>query len=35
VSYGIIKKLKGSLTVESDLNKGSRFVITLSLNGAR
>lgn len=32
VSYSIIKKLNGSLTVESDLNKGSRFMITLPLN---
>ena len=35
VSYSIIKKLNGSLTVESDPGKGSRFVITLPLNGAR
>jgi signal transduction histidine kinase len=35
VSYSIIKKLNGSLTVESGPDKGSRFVITLPLNGAR
>lgn len=34
VSYSIIKKLNGNLTVESDLNKGSRFMITLPLKGA-
>jgi signal transduction histidine kinase len=34
VSYSIIKKLNGSLTVESDLNKGSRFMITLPMKGA-
>ncbi len=33
VSYSIIKKLNGNLTVESDLNKGSRFMITLPLKG--
>ncbi len=33
VSYSIIKKLNGSLTVESDLNKGSRFMITLPMKG--
>ncbi len=32
VSYSIIKKLNGSLTVESELNKGSRFMITLPLD---
>lgn len=35
VSYSIIKKLNGSLTVESVPDKGSRFVITLPVNGAR
>ncbi len=35
VSYSIIKELNGSLTVESELNKGSRFVITLPLQGAK
>jgi signal transduction histidine kinase len=35
VSYSIIQKLKGSLTVESELGKGSRFVITLPLDEAR
>ncbi len=35
VSYSIIKKLNGSLTVESEMNKGSKFVITLPMNGAR
>jgi signal transduction histidine kinase len=35
VSYSIIQKLKGSLTVESELSKGSRFVITLPLDEAR
>jgi signal transduction histidine kinase len=35
VSYSIIKKLNGSLTVESDLNKGSRFMITLPIKGAQ
>jgi signal transduction histidine kinase len=34
VSHSIIQKLKGRLTVESELNKGSRFVITLPLDGA-
>lgn len=31
VSYSIIKNLNGNLTVESELNKGSRFMITLPL----
>jgi signal transduction histidine kinase len=31
VSHSIIKKLKGNLTAESELNKGSRFVITLPM----
>jgi signal transduction histidine kinase len=35
VSYSIIKKLNGSLSVESEPNKGSRFTITLPMNGAR
>lgn len=33
VSYSIIKKLNGSLTVESEVNKGSKFTITLPLDG--
>jgi len=33
VSYSIIKKLKGSLTVESEVNKGTRFRITLPVDG--
>ena len=33
VSYSIIKKLNGSLTVESEVNKGTRFRITLPVNG--
>jgi len=35
VSYSIIKKLNGSLTAESDLNEGSRFMITLPMKGTR
>lgn len=35
VSYSIIKKLNGSLSVESELKKGSRFAITLPMNGAK
>jgi signal transduction histidine kinase len=35
VSHSIINKLKGRLTVESELSKGSRFVITLPLDGVR
>ncbi|MDA8079082.1 MAG: cache domain-containing protein [Nitrospiraceae bacterium] len=35
VSYHIISKLNGSLTVESEPGKGSRFVISLPLNGAQ
>lgn len=31
VSYRIIKKLNGSITVESEPNKGSKFVITLPM----
>ncbi len=32
VSYNIVKKLNGNLTADSDLNKGSRFVITLPVS---
>ncbi len=35
VSYSIIKKLNGTLTVESEQNKGSNFRITLPANGVR
>ncbi len=35
VSYSIIKKLNGGLAVESEVNRGTRFVITLPMNGAR
>ncbi len=35
VSYSIIKKLNGSLTVESEQNRGSKFVITLPADGAK
>lgn len=35
VSYSIIKKLNGSLSVESEVKKGSKFMITLPMNGAR
>lgn len=35
VSYSIIRKLNGSLTVESEINRGSRFVITLPLDGVK
>lgn len=35
VSYSIIRKLNGSLTVESEINRGSRFAITLPMNGVR
>jgi signal transduction histidine kinase len=34
VSYSIIKKLNGSITVETEVNKGSRFEITLPMGGA-
>jgi signal transduction histidine kinase len=33
VCQNIIEKLNGSLSVESELNKGSRFVITLPVDG--
>ena len=33
VSHNIIKKLNGSITAESEVNKGSRFVITLPVDG--
>lgn len=32
VSYSIIRKLNGNLTVESEMNKGTRFRITLPVN---
>jgi signal transduction histidine kinase len=35
VSHSIIKKLNGSLTAESELNKGSRFTISLPVNGGK
>jgi signal transduction histidine kinase len=35
VSYSIIKKLNGSMTVESEVNKGTRFRITLPSRGER
>ncbi len=35
VSYSIIKKLNGSLTVESEPGKGSRFTISLPVNGRK
>ncbi len=35
VSYSIIRKLNGKLTAESELNKGSRFIITLPVNGGK
>ena len=35
VSYSIIKKLNGSLTVESEPDRGSKFVITLPADGAK
>jgi signal transduction histidine kinase len=31
ISYGIIEKHQGTLTVESELNRGTRFVITIPL----
>lgn len=33
VSYSIIKKLSGSLTVESEVGRGTRFLLTLPLDG--
>ncbi len=35
VSYSIIKTLRGSLTAESEPNKGTRFTISLPVNGAK
>ncbi|MFN3396189.1 MAG: ATP-binding protein, partial [Thermodesulfovibrionales bacterium] len=35
VSYSIIKKLDGSLTVESEPNKGTKFRITLPVDGVK
>lgn len=35
VSYSIIKKLNGSLTVKSEPKKGSKFTIILPINGAK
>ncbi len=35
VSHNIIENLKGSLTAESEVNKGSTFVITLPIAGQR
>ena len=35
VSYTIIKELNGSLTAASELSKGSRFAVTLPLQGAK
>ncbi|MGD1075246.1 MAG: ATP-binding protein [Thermodesulfovibrionales bacterium] len=35
VSYSIIKKLNGGMTVESEVNKGTRFRITLPSRGER
>ena len=35
VSYSIIKKLNGSLTVESEPGKGTKFVITLPIEGVK
>ncbi len=31
VSYSIVKRLRGDLTAESEINKGSRFILTLPL----
>ncbi|MDP1772719.1 MAG: ATP-binding protein [Methylobacter sp.] len=31
ISYGIIEKHQGTLTVESELNRGTRFIITIPL----
>jgi len=35
VSYTIIKELNGSLTAASELSKGSRFAVTLPLQGVK
>lgn len=35
VSYNIIKKLNGSIEVESEINRGTKFRITLPVNGAK
>lgn len=35
VSYSIIRKLKGNITVESDPDRGTSFRITLPVNGGR
>ena len=35
VSYRIIKKLNGTMAVESELNKGTRFLITLPYFASR
>ena len=35
VSYSIVKKLNGSLTVESEPGKGTKFVITLPIEGVK
>jgi signal transduction histidine kinase len=32
ISYGIIEKHQGTLTVESELNRGTRFIITIPLH---
>jgi len=31
ISYGIIEKHQGMLTVESELNRGTRFIIAIPL----
>jgi len=33
VSYSIVKKLNGDLTVESEPNKGTKFTVSLHGNG--
>ncbi|HYA26737.1 MAG TPA: ATP-binding protein [Thermodesulfovibrionales bacterium] len=35
VSYSIIKKLNGNLSVESEVKQGTKFTITLPMNGAK